>query len=113
MDYKIIRDEEEHHQLSSCPIPEFSTMATGEDEAKHSQSRSRSRACACAVRLSSVTTGVRTRQHDSNAAIGVGLASPSHACVVRQPNPVHRASPGAYAAAAAAGNGIGDRSGVD
>ena len=30
MDYKIIRDEEEHHRLSSCPIPEFSTMATGE-----------------------------------------------------------------------------------
>ena len=28
MDYKV-RDEEEHHRLSSCPISEFSTMAAG------------------------------------------------------------------------------------
>ena len=35
--------EQELHRLSSCPIPEFSTMATSEDEAKHSQSSDRPR----------------------------------------------------------------------
>jgi hypothetical protein len=29
-----VRDEEEHHRLSSCPMPEFSTMATSDDETK-------------------------------------------------------------------------------
>jgi hypothetical protein len=41
MDYKV-RDEEEHHLLSSCPIPKFSTMATGNEETK---TRLRARGC--------------------------------------------------------------------
>ena len=31
MDFEV-RVEEEHHRLSSCPIPEFSTMATGDGD---------------------------------------------------------------------------------